>query len=88
MFDIAVLELKVKQVNTTQDYKSSELKINLNQLSVVDKINLYKQTCKIIFLDLIQSTVNIRKLKTQLIKVERHLMQEMIENKDWQLRIA
>ena len=63
VFNLVVLEPKVKKLNTTQDYKASQGKIKLDQVCVVDKVHLHKQIGKVIFLDLIQSIVHITKFK-------------------------
>ena len=55
---------------------------------MVDKNNLHKQTWEVIFSDLIQSIVNITKLKAQMDKLQRELMQEKTENKAWNVRNA
>jgi hypothetical protein len=60
----------------------------LGQASVVDKINLYKKIREIIFLDLIQYDVNIIKLKAQMAKLQRKLMQEKTIKKSWNVKNA
>lgn len=49
VFNLAILEPKVKQENIGQDYSAPPMKIKLHQVSVVDKINLHKQTREAIF---------------------------------------
>ena len=49
VFNGVVLEPKVNQANTCQHYKASQMKIKLDQVSVVDKINLHKQTREVIY---------------------------------------
>lgn len=88
VFNLAVLEPKVNKANTSQDYKASQMNIKLDQVSVVDKINLNKQICKVIFSYCIQSIVNITKLKAQMVKLQRQLMQEKTKNKSCHVRNA
>ena len=68
VFNLEVLEPKVKLASSSQDYKVSQVKLKLNQVSVVDKINLHKQTREVIFSNLIHSPVNINRLKVQISK--------------------
>lgn len=53
IFKIAILEATMKPSNSAQDYKSSQIKIDLNQVSMVDKVNLHKQIGEVIFSDLL-----------------------------------
>lgn len=64
----------MKLGTSTQYYKASYVKIQLDQVSVVDKINLHRQTREVIFSYLIQSSNNINKLKIQVTKLHRKLM--------------
>lgn len=53
VFNIDILEPMVKPTSSTQDYRASQIKINLDQFSVVDKINLHKQIGEVIFSNLL-----------------------------------
>lgn len=66
VFNVAVLEPRIRLTSSSQDYKVSQMKINLDKVSVVDKISLYKQIGEMIFFDLLQTIVNITKLKVQI----------------------
>lgn len=68
----------MKPTNTVQDYKVAQIKLKLDQVSVIDKIHLHKQTWEVIFSDLVQSSTNINKLKGQISKLERKFMQEKV----------
>ena len=83
VFNLEVLEPKVKHASLDQDYKHSQIILKLDQVSVVDKINLHKQIGEVIFYDLIQSLSNITKLKAQIIKLKRQILQGKVENKSW-----
>lgn len=86
-FNLAVLKPKFKQTKSEEDYKASQIKIRLDQVNIVDKINLHRQIGEIIYSNLVQSTVSNTKFQANLAKVQNHLMQEKTENKAWQVQI-
>ena len=54
---------------------------------MVDKIKLHRRIGKIIFTDLLHSTLSNDKLQTNLAKLEHQLKQEKTINKSWQVQI-
>ena len=67
--------------------KVSKVKIKLNNINVLDKINFHKQTNEIMYNDLLQFTVNTKKLETKVVQLEGHLKQERETNRGWQVEI-
>ena len=60
--NIALLEPREGSSKDSQEYKVSQLKIRLDQINMVDKIELHKRTREIIFTDLLQYTIRNDKL--------------------------
>ena len=69
---------KLAMVN---DKKMSEMEIQLDKISVPDKIQLHKQTSDIIYSDLLQAMMRINKLQILVDKLEIQLKHERVENK-------
>ena len=59
----------------------SEMRINLQNIPVLDKIHLHKQTIEVIYIDLLKSTLKVSKLQATVVRLENQLKQEKIENK-------
>ena len=70
--------LKFAVVN---DKKVSEMEVNLDKISVPDKIQLHKQTGDINYSDLLNSIIKINKLQALVDKMEVQLKHEKVENK-------
>lgn len=66
---MSFIEPNSKKLGTLEEYKSTKLRINLDQVNVVEKIELHKKTCEIVFKDLLQNTTNLGKLQSMLKKV-------------------
>ena len=60
-----------------------EMKLNLQNIQVSDKILFHKQTGKVIYTDLLKATLEFSKLPFTLSKLENQLKQEKIENKTY-----
>ena len=63
------------------DKKKSEMEVRLDNISVLDKIQLHKQTSDIIYSDLLQAVMKINKLQILVDKLEVQLKHEKVENK-------
>ena len=62
----------------------AEMRINMDDISVPDMIQLHKQTWDIIHIDLLKSTLKISKVQTRKSRVENQLRQEKVEKKSHQ----
>ena len=67
--------------------KVLEVKIKLDNINVPDKINFHKQTNEIMYNDLLQFTLNTKKLETKVIQLDGQLKQEKAANRGWQSKI-
>ena len=61
--------------------KVAEIEVGLDKISVLDKIQLHKQTGDIIYSDLLHAMVKINKLQVLVDKLEVQLKHEKVENK-------
>ena len=59
----------------------SEMEIRLDKIIIPDKIQLHKQTSDIIYSDLLQAMIRIKKLQSLIDKLEIQLKHERVENK-------
>ena len=63
------------------DKKVSEMEVRLDKISVLDKIQLHKQTRDIIYSYLLHAMVRVNKLQVLVDKLEVQLKHEKVENK-------
>ena len=54
----------------------------MDKISILDKIQLHKQTSDIIYSNLLQAMVKINKLQVLIDKLEIQLKHERVENKE------
>ena len=69
------------------DDRVSEMRINLQNIPVPDKIHLHKQTGEVIYIDLLKATLKVSKLQATVGRLENQLNQEKIENKTYEQQI-
>ena len=65
--------IKPPGIGDPQNKKITEFKLNMSQFSVVDKVDLFKQTSELIFSNLISTTVSKDKLFRDFKKLENKL---------------
>ena len=63
------------------DKKVFEMEVKLDKISVLDKIQLHKQTGDVIYSDLLHAVMKITKLQSLVDKMEVQLKHEKVENK-------
>ena len=76
--DIERNTLKLAMVS---EKKISQMEVRLDKISVLDKIQLHKQTWDIIYSDLLHAMVKINKLQVLVDKLEVQLRHGKVENK-------
>lgn len=74
-FNLVVVEPKFKQPKYTKYFKAPQIQIKIDNVDVVDKIKLHKNTREMIFTDLLQSKINNTKLHENLEEVKKQLSQ-------------
>jgi hypothetical protein len=67
-FNLKVLETMTKQ-KSLENFKVPKMKIDMSEVSALDKIKLHKQTREVIFTDMLQSTLYTKKLQATLEKL-------------------
>ena len=70
------LNLEVATIN-----RIVEMRLNLKDIPVPDKIHFHKQTREFIYSDLMEATIKLFKMQSTLSKIENQLKQEKVENK-------
>ena len=80
---ISVRDHKHNTLNMAISYRNKvvEMKINMDEILVLDMIHLHKKIGDIIHTDLLKSTLKISKLHTSKSRVENQLRQEKVENR-------
>ena len=86
---IQMMKIVVIQKTTFGDdrkKKITELKLNMNQFSVVDKVDLFKQTNELIYSNLISTNVSKDKLFRDFRNLEGRLQTKQAEKKALQIK--
>ena len=73
--------IKPPKVGDMLNEKITEFKFNMGQFSVVDKVELFKQTSELICSDLISTFVSKDKLQRDFKRLENKLMTESAKKK-------
>ena len=63
------------------------MRMNLKNIPTTDMIHLHRETCDIIYTDLLKETLQVSKLQLSKKRVEDLLRKEKVENKSRQMQI-
>ena len=61
----------------------SQVKIQMNQVGIPDKVNFHKQASEILYSDLLKSYLSKTKLEEKVIKLEEQMKREKVASKGW-----
>lgn len=86
---LAVREAKdnVLRINTNDKELVSQVKIQMDQVGLLDKINFHKQASKILYSDLLKSYKSKTKLEEKVIKLEEKIKREKEASKGWKTQV-
>ena len=59
----------------------------MDQINVPEKIHFHKKTSEVLYFDLLQSTLNTKKLQTRVEKLEEQLKKEKAMSKAWKTQV-
>ena len=84
--DVSVVNVRDKDKYTlnlaiTTENKVVELRMNLKKIPTTDMIHLDRETCDIIYTDLLQAPLQVSKLQSSKKRVEDLARKEKVENK-------
>ena len=76
-------------MNLTLETKNgvAEMKMDLENIPILDMIHLHKKIRDILFTNLLKATLRLSKLQTSKSRIENQLRQEKVENKSHQAQI-
>lgn len=86
---ITVKEAKHITLNIAveEEDKVSEIKIMMDQLNVLDKVNFHKKMSGVLYSDLLYSTLSTKKLQEKVEKLEWQLRKRKSMSKSWQTQV-
>ena len=84
MLKVAIMQ-PLKAKNTSED-TVTEIKFNMNQLSISDKVDMFEQTSELICSDLISASTAKYRLQKDYKKLENILKIEVAEKKAMQIK--
>jgi hypothetical protein len=68
---MVILDPKAQNVKIAIDYKVVELSLKLDQIHIVDKIDLHRQTEEMVFRDVMQNSLSMNKLQSMADKIQK-----------------
>ena len=74
-------EKNILNLAVTTGNKVAEMRMNLKNIPATDMIHLHRETCDIIYTDLLKATLQVSKLQSSKKRVEDLLRKEKVENK-------
>ena len=83
---IKIVGIQPSTVGEAQKKNITEFKLNMNQSSIVDKVDVFKQSNELICSNLISTTVSKDKLLRDFRKLEGRLKTEQVEKKALQIK--
>ena len=69
------------------DNKVSEIKIKIDKINMPHKIHFHKQSSKVLYYDLIQTTLSNNKLETRVVKLKEQLKKEKAMSRGWKTHV-
>lgn len=70
-----------------EEEKVAEMKLRMDEISVLDKIHFHRQTSEVLYQDLLQSILSNKKLESKVIKLKEQLKKKKAMGKAWQTQI-
>ena len=67
--------------------EGSQVRIQMDKILVLDKINFHKQASEVLYLDLLKSYLNKTKLESKLTKLEEQVKREIVASKQWKVQV-
>ena len=82
---LAVREVdnNVFRISTNDKEGVSQVRIQMDQVGLPDKINFHKQASEILYFDLLKSYLSKTKLEEKVIKLEEQIKREKVASKGW-----
>ena len=86
---LAVRETKsnVFRIATGDKEGVSQVRIQMDQVGLPDKINFHKQASEILYSDLLKSYLSKTKLEKKVIKLEEQIKREKVASKGWKTQV-
>ena len=78
---MALLQPVVNNAQISQEFNVTQMQLKLDELNIIDKIYLHKQTREAIYRDLMKNTASMTKISKLVTKLERQLMHERASHK-------
>lgn len=84
---IREVEGNVFRIATNDKEGVSQVKIQMDQVGLPDKINFHKQASKILYSDLLKSYLSKTKLEEKIVKLEEQIKREKAASKGWKTQV-
>ena len=77
----------ILKIATNNQEQVSQVKIQMEKIGILDKINFHKQATKILYFDLLKYYLNKIKLETKVVKLEDQIKREKDASKGWKVQV-
>ena len=67
--------------------EGSQVRIQMDKIVVLDKINFHKQSSEVLYSDLLNSYLNKSKLESKVTKLEEQVRRERVASKGWKVQV-
>ena len=71
----------VLRIATDDREQVSQVRVHMDKIGILDKINFHKQASEILYSDLLKSYLNKNKLEAKVIKLEEQIKREKVVSK-------
>lgn len=90
--EVSLLIVRGKDTNTLRASMSdksevSQFRIQMDKISIPDKINFHKQASEILYSNLLKSYLNKMKLENKMVKLEEKMKREKDAAKGWKVQV-
>ena len=87
MLEVREIECNVFKIVTNDKEGVSQVRIQMDQVGLPDKINFHKQASKILYSDFPKSYLSKTKLEEKVIKLEEQVKREKVATKGWKTQV-
>ena len=88
----SLLTVRERDSNTLRIFvddqnEGSQVRIQMNKIGILDKINFHKKASEVLYLDLLKSYLNKSKFENKVIKLEEQIKREKAASKVWKVKV-
>lgn len=87
LLTIKEMDSSILRITTNDQEQVSQVRIQMENIGIPNKINFHKQATNILYSDLLEYYLNENKLEAKLVKLEEHIKREKVASKWWKVQV-